>query len=513
MNDRLAARFTKSIQLWIPRKFISSAGLDAFAFIADVNRTILNRGYVLSDGQILTTPILDQIPPNRLLPQVVTIPLDDNSEAVSIRDTIRLGPCTEILLSDDDSDYDEVVARTWGNEQRSFFALQNPYQMAEDAGTYTWSWFHTQIDDPYLSDGEQIIALLHGHVDNRCFYCPCHSAEIVYTTRHRLVCMACGALHAVFAEGVDIVPKRLLSAAEWVDCFDDDGPRRDEAVEIAILEFRAVENLRTIWTTSYWDESTHEFIFLTRSSEEEIADAMRRSGQDASLLREMGWTQADMSPPPAYQLAEDSIDVDLVDNAALSLKHGVSCFLRAKMNANELANAIPSVFRAVELLLKARLHEADPSALDDQPNNPTVLNRLATLGVIIPEDEKKSITQLRRLRNHLQHGEATFNYRAGRAVCKQAILFLNKFAWKELSLWIGDAVAPDELWQLLQVDQVMELAEEIARQRLQTVVQLEEAAVSKCDRCNRETMVRPHPSTGAACWLCGYVAVVSSDQE
>ena len=54
LND---TRWTKVVALWIPRRFLTSSGCDLVAFIADVNQKITQRGYVLWNGQILTTPI------------------------------------------------------------------------------------------------------------------------------------------------------------------------------------------------------------------------------------------------------------------------------------------------------------------------------------------------------------------------------------------------------------------------------------------------------------------------
>ena len=57
MNDR---RWTKVVALWIPKRFLSSSGCDLVSFIADVNQKITQRGYVLWNGQILTTPITQE---------------------------------------------------------------------------------------------------------------------------------------------------------------------------------------------------------------------------------------------------------------------------------------------------------------------------------------------------------------------------------------------------------------------------------------------------------------------
>src|SRR5262249_26371153 len=162
------------------------------------------------------------------------------------------------------------------------------------------------------------------------------------------------------------------------------------------------------------------------------------------IFLEAGWTAMPTSPPPAHQVAVDSIDIDLVENASHAMREGVSAFLGARNDSGQLVNAIPQMFRAVELLLKARLQDLDTHALDDHPNNPTVLDRLAANGIAITSDESAALIRLRRMRNDLQHGTARFNHRTGLAVSRRAIVFLDRFSHVELGLWIGDAIPPKD---------------------------------------------------------------------
>ncbi|HYT78720.1 MAG TPA: hypothetical protein VEQ37_05615 [Actinomycetota bacterium] len=98
--------------------------------------------------------------------------------------------------------------------------------------------------------------------------------------------------------------------------------------------------------------------------------------------------------------------MDLEKNAEHAFADAVSEFLAAYVHPDRLVHALPQLFRAIELLLKARLAVLDPHGLDDQPNNPTLLNRLSARGVALSADEIMTVTHLRRLRNDLQHGEA-----------------------------------------------------------------------------------------------------------
>jgi hypothetical protein len=65
---------------------------------------------------------------------------------------------------------------------------------------------------------------------------------------------------------------------------------------------------------------------------------------------------------------------------------------------------------------------------------------------------------------------------------------------------------------LLEIDEVAERARRIVDERMASVRDDPEATIEECPRCHRETMVRPHPSTGAVCAYCGHVPVVRDDE-
>jgi hypothetical protein len=478
------APFAKVIALWVPRRFLTSTGVDLERFVADVNEKVRRRGFVLWDGQVLTTPL-------------------SNGESA---DVIHERDARDAVL-------EVPPRRDWQVPQREFFGLENPYQMAEDAPDYTWSHVMNRVFEAYLSPDERIAGIIHGEKDRSYFYCPCHKADVVYTTRHRLLCMGCGATHVVLREPLPVHPKRLLTLEEWVQLFDQDGSRSDEEICLSVVDFQDVENADTIWATNQWDEAKHRFVFFARSSPEEIAEATRGTEADPSILLEAGWTPVDTPPPPAHQVADDSVDVDLVENAAHSLREGIASFLGARIASDRLVSAIPQLFKAVELLLKAKLQDLDAHGLDDHPNNASVLKRLAARGVSITKDELDTVSRLRRLRNDLQHGAAKFNHRAGLAVSRRIIVFLDRFAHAELGLWMGDAIPPDDWYHLLAIADIARTAEEVVESRLEEVRRQSGATVSSCARCGREAMVRPHPRTGASCGFCGHVPIYKDEEE
>jgi len=475
-DKQIDNRFTKGVALWIPRQFLSPSGVNLDGFIADVNDKISNRGFVLWDGQLLTTPLKN---------------LDN------IKVYLEGNPFFEV-----------PPYRYWGADQQQYFGLTNPYQMIEDVEQYTYSNIMTRIDEHYLLPSERIIALLHGIMDDYYFYCSCHQAEVVYTTMQKIICMGCGAIHAVLKEAIPISPKSQLTQQEWADFFDHDGCRLEEEVDLSILDFREVEEAETIWSTNQWEDSKDDFIFFARSSPEEIEEAIRGTERDPTIFMEAGWRPTETAPPPAFQIADNSIDIDLLENAASALQEGISAYLAARKSSDRLLIAIPQLFKVVELLLKAKLQTLDHVGLVDRPRFMTVLNRLAARDVNISKEENHIINLLRQFRNDLQHSTAKFNYRAGISLCRKVIIFLNRFLDEELGLWIGDALSPEDRFPLLAIPELAKVATTIVDMRLQLAHQQPEATISKCPRCNLKTLVRPFDNTGASCLFCGYIGLI-----
>lgn len=512
-------QLAKVITLWVPRRFLTSGGVDVEHFLADVNEKVVRRGFILWDGQVLTSPITDTIKKGILKPKARTSPeipiLNPALKVVASTDSVIVGKHTELFCEQvvADPTFDVPPRRDWRRPLREFFGLENPYQMAEDAGEYTQHHVMTRLLDPYLSPTERIAAIVHGEKDSYYFYCPCHHADIVYTTRHRLVCMGCGAMHVVLRQPLTLDPKRLLTPEEWVEFFDDGGSHRDEEIEMSVVDFQDVEDAEAIWATNQWEEAKHRFVFFARSSPEEIAEAVRGTEADPSVLLEAGWTPVDTPPPAALQVADNSVDVNLIESAAHSLREGVSSFLAARINSERLVNAIPQLFRAVELLLKGKLQDLDARVLDNHPNTPTVLKHLAATGVSLSKDELDTLKGLRRLRNDLQHGSARFNYRMGLALSRKTIVLLDRFVYAELGLWMGDAIPPDDWYALLAITDIANTGMEVTRVRLEEIRQHPEATIALCARCGRNALVRPHPRTGVTCIFCGHVPVYDQDQR
>jgi hypothetical protein len=198
----------------------------------------------------------------------------------------------------------------------------------------------------------------------------------------------------------------------------------------------------------------------------------------------------------------------MMDSAGHALGGGASAYLAAYVQPERLIDSVKDLFQAIELLLKVRLEASNPLGLRDQPNNPTVLIRLAAIGVALSADETNTLTELRRLRNDLQHSSARFNQRAVLGLCRRALILIDRFVVEELNAWPGDVIAAADWHQLLAIEEISAHAASVAQTRLVEYRDDPEASITECPRCGRESLLRPHPNTGASCVICRHVPVI-----
>jgi hypothetical protein len=474
----LDRRFTKVVGFWAPRRWLTPETMDVEGMVTEIEELVGGRGVIAYDGQVITS-------------------------------LCRVGPweaCFEAVSIDTPLEIPE--RRPWGPEQRAFFGVVQPYQMADDGEPFTWSSIATEIADAYLAAGELIAGVIHGARERYYFTCPCDYADVVYTTRHRLVCMSCGATHVVLREPVLHEFRQTVAPEEWDDLFGSKGSRHHEPLDLAIVDVQDIESAAPyIWSTDQWEEALHEFVLHARSTPEEFERAIRGTAQDPSILLEVGFHPVPEPPAPAFQIMDGSVDVDMMDGAGHALADGAAAYLRAYVEPKRLLDAVKDLFQTIELLLKVRLEESNPLGLRDQPNNPTVLGRLSAVGVTFSADETDMITRLRRLRNDLQHSSARFNHRTALGLCRRALILIDRFAVEELHTWAGEVITPDDWYQLLDIEEIAARAVTVADARLAAYQDDPEASVTECPRCGHSTMLRPHPNTGASCLVCRHVPV------
>ena len=242
--------------------------MDVDGVVAEIEEIVRAKGLVAYDGQVVT----------------------------SLR---RVGPWEEYFEpSSIDTPLEIPKRRHWGHEQRAFFGVEQPYQMADDEGLFTYSSISTEIANLCLIPGELIAGSSTGPGNAATSPAPCHYAHVMYTTGHRLVRMSCGATHLVLREPVLTTFQQTIVPEEWNHC---SGPRA------------AVTTSRSTWPSSMSRTSRAQHhspgrrtsgtrLTMNTSSAlatpEEFRRAIRGTERDASIFLKDGWHPA---PGPRFQ--------------------------------------------------------------------------------------------------------------------------------------------------------------------------------------------------------------------
>ena len=460
------------------RRDLAEAGAPLAGILEDVNQKIRARGgLILADRQILTFPIREEWDVDTHFSDELTTPF-------------------------------EHALRAWDAQQREYFfrllGVSDPVQYAELSGPYDRFCIGARVPQPYLRDEERALALVHATRDDRHYYCPCHTAEVVYTSAHRLVCMGCGQMHCVLAEPLKASFGRGLSSPEWDAAFDSDGELVAD-IQIPTVEYQDIYATPKIWETDAWDGASGEIEFLQRGDPEEVA-RYRASLPTAEDFTEAGWSLVPMPPPPVTQLAEGYFGVEIEENAAAALNAGASAYAKSRTDTEALRQAVLSTFQAIELLLKIRLDTLDPARGADRLDNPSVLKALAAHGVTLNDDTEVMIAALRKLRNKFQHSGVRYGYRGTRSFLARALVFLDAFAGAEFGWWVGD-VAEQPGWDaMLGLEPVQERAVAESQRRVAMAV-ADGAEIEACPHCARQTVVRKRPNAGF-CLYCRRIPIV-----
>lgn len=121
-------------------------------------------------------------------------------------------------------------------------------------------------------------------------------------------------------------------------------------------------------------------------------------------------------------------------NAVDSLRIGMEFFLK-ESDYSSRKHAILTVFHAIELLLKVRLAQTNPlliyKNIDAKVTEDSftvgvreALTRLENLGLGIPDDEKKTIENIQRVRNRIEHHRYDHNKSEDDAVIASSLKFI-----------------------------------------------------------------------------------------
>lgn len=460
--------------------------------LADLNGYVADRGGIaLADGQILTTPLeTDWV-------------LDDNYSLDNAPFAAKLLACGSVggVFDDDEttSDYDHPL-RAWGKAQKDYFGshwgVAQPFQFGEQANDYGRHWISVRVPGAYLKPNERIVALVDAGRDNRNFYCPCHYAEVVYTTLHRLVCMMCGHMHCVLRDPMPQLGDASFAERAWHEGFDTKGLLTAYDLRVPFVEYQDIFAVRKIWETDDWLGASSEIEFLERGNPDEVA-RYRASLPTAEDFMEAGWTEMPLSPAPARQMEPGGVQIDIGGNAALALQNAARHFARSCTDAMEIRGAVLDLFQAIELLLKIKLEIESGDPKSRRKTNPSVLQALADCGAPLSDDDLSLVSELRMLRNRLQHDEGSFGYADARQLLVQGFLFLDRFSWDALGWWIADAMEATDWHALLSLPAIESSA---ARRVQELVVQWRKGdtlnSVETCPHCARETVLRERSHAG-----------------
>ena len=134
-------------------------------------------------------------------------------------------------------------------------------------------------------------------------------------------------------------------------------------------------------------------------------------------------------------------DEDMVSaihqNAVDSLRIGMEFFLKEESFSSR-KHAILTVFHAIELLLKERLAQTNPlliyrnidAKITDDAQTVGIreaLARLENLGLGIPDDEKKTIENIQKVRNRIEHHRYDHNETENDAIIAASLKFILYF--------------------------------------------------------------------------------------
>ena len=454
------------------RRELVEAGAPLETIVEDINAKVrTSGGIILADGQFLRTPVS---------PDWTASTHFDEWTSCSI----------------------EHIDWNWGEAQRAYFgalwALDRPFQYAEDSAQYGQFGISVYDPTPYLVHDETILAQVDTIDEPHGVDCPCHHGQVVYTSKRRLLCMGCGQLYCILAEPIGIDFGEGITSDRWDAAFDDHGELIDDELVVPFLDYRAVERADHIWSTDVWEEVSVVIDLYASKDAAEIA-RYERSFPKAEDLIAAGFEQMPTPPTVAHQLANDGVNIDLHKNSGAALKHGALAFALSRTDPDTLREAVLSAFQAIELVLKMRLADTDPSIV--KANNPTVIKRLLEAGVVISAEEQVMIEELRTARNKLQHHGTVLGYRSTRSLLRSAFTFLDRFAIDELDYWISHVCDKEGWAALLELPPVQKNADRLAHRIVARARSHQTVAVATCDACSRDTVIMFNDVVGH-CMYC-----------
>ncbi|WP_156042126.1 hypothetical protein [Bradyrhizobium sp. URHD0069] len=136
-------------------------------------------------------------------------------------------------------------------------------------------------------------------------------------------------------------------------------------------------------------------------------------------------------------MKSDDIASAIYQNAVDSLRIGMEFFLKEESYSSR-KHAILTVFHAIELFLKEQLARSNPiliyknidAKITDEAMTVGVreaLARLENLGLGIPDEEKRTIENIQRVRNRIEHHRYDHNEKEDNAIIASSLKFILYF--------------------------------------------------------------------------------------
>jgi rRNA maturation protein Nop10 len=201
-------------------------------------------------------------------------------------------------------------------------------------------------------------------------------------------------------------------------------------------------------------------------------------------------------------------ETPLFENAVDSLQHGIAHYLVRSEHPTAIKHAVLTIYHAIELFLKERLAQVHPLLIYrtiDRPitdDSVTVgleeaLGRLSNVGCGLEPAQAKTVRELQRRRNRIEHHRFD-PLEDHQLVVGQAIKFLLDFLPKHLATDLSDFVDEDDTYrELLQAA----LSYDERRDHALAEARAQGKSVITCPECGEDTLCLD-PSLWNYCYFC-----------
>ena len=209
-------------------------------------------------------------------------------------------------------------------------------------------------------------------------------------------------------------------------------------------------------------------------------------------------------------MSNSPIKFDLISNAKSSLEHAVEHLTSSDgFEDKDVKHCIKDIAHAVELFVKERIRRVHPAFVwqnvDHYPssegykiNSTTAIKRLEKIaGVILGEDERKTIEACKKLRDSIEHYEFELHTKEAKNIIGRMLAFIFGFTKKHLSLDLEQEFKKDDRWKnLLDVYEFWEAQSQLLEKQFES----EGKPVRDCPGCGANTFL----FESCECALCGH---------